>query len=207
MPVIENPTAIAPVTFWDLYTAKTIETAVYPGRGTITGLVYVGLGLIGESGEFADQCKKVIRDDGNALTLARQQKLWGELGDVCWYWASAVREIGGSPSERLMSVPLDWVRAPLVGMGTPTALAQASFRLCKGVSLFTQQVERVLVRGGIATNDDGVFMETHLTAIYYAMNACAEQTGRDLRIIAADNVEKLFSRRDRGMLAGDGSNR
>jgi hypothetical protein len=45
---------------------RTIQTAVYPfaGLGDPQALMYVGLGLAGESGEVANQIKKVARDNG-----------------------------------------------------------------------------------------------------------------------------------------------
>lgn len=207
MPEIVDPTSIPPVTFWDLYAEKIVKTAIYPGQSSITGLTYVGLGLAGETGEFCDQCKKIIRDDGNVLVPVRQDKLCGELGDVLWYLGGAARELRVSLSEVVMVVPPAWVSKPLPGMGTPTALSIAAFRLQRATSQFTQQVENVFERGGIVGHDDHTYLRLHMSAAYYAANLCAQQLGRDLRQIGADNVDKLFSRRDRGVLQGSGSDR
>lgn len=43
------------------------------------------LGLVGESGEFADKVKKLIRDKNGRLNEADRNELLKELGDVLWY--------------------------------------------------------------------------------------------------------------------------
>lgn len=43
------------------------------------------LGLVGESGEFADKVKKLIRDKNGQLNEADKKELLKELGDVLWY--------------------------------------------------------------------------------------------------------------------------
>lgn len=67
--------------------AKT--TAVYQGSGGILGFCYTALGLTGESGEYADKAKKVIRDG-----LRDPEAFAKELGDVLWYVAMCAHEIG-----------------------------------------------------------------------------------------------------------------
>lgn len=72
---------------WREYHAVAGETAIYPGSGTgdMLALLYVGCGLAGEAGEVANQMKKVARDDGGQISLARLGKVLDELGDVMWY--------------------------------------------------------------------------------------------------------------------------
>lgn len=72
------------------------ETAQYPGRGETLGLCYVGLGLTGEAGEFADKAKKVLRDAAGRVDEDRRTALAAELGDVLWYVAMACDELGVS---------------------------------------------------------------------------------------------------------------
>lgn len=45
------------------------------------------LGLSGESGEFADKVKKIMRDKRGGFTEEERKELLKELGDVLWYIA------------------------------------------------------------------------------------------------------------------------
>src|SRR5205809_5924309 len=84
------------------YQERAVSTAVYPGRGTMLGLLYVTTKLTGEAGEYSEKVGKAIRDDGIAqvshefkdgavdvtfepLSEARRQALKKELGDIQWY--------------------------------------------------------------------------------------------------------------------------
>lgn len=75
------------------------KSAIYPGKGSYIGLMYVALKLNGEAGEFAEHVGKSLRDDGfgtkfQTLTEDRRLALIKEVGDVLWYCAAACRELG-----------------------------------------------------------------------------------------------------------------
>lgn len=83
------------------YDAKTEQTAVYPGQGTVFGLMYVGLGCAGEAGEAADKIKKVVRDFARSPTLPsvdltpeHKDMIISELGDNLWYISRVSNELG-----------------------------------------------------------------------------------------------------------------
>lgn len=59
-------------------------------------LIYTVLGLVGESGEFAEKIKKLYRDKGGKLGAEEKAELVKELGDVLWYAASIASELGVS---------------------------------------------------------------------------------------------------------------
>ena len=69
-------------------------TAIYPGRGTIGGMVYCTLKLNGEAGEVAKKIGKILRDEGGMIRLERTEDLTKELGDVLWYIAACAMELG-----------------------------------------------------------------------------------------------------------------
>lgn len=84
---------------FDEYHRQTGETAEYPGNGQggWLALSYVGLGLVGETGEIANQLKKVVRDDYGRIMPARLMKLSDELGDVFWYLSRLCAELRLNP--------------------------------------------------------------------------------------------------------------
>lgn len=77
----------------DDYQKAAEETAIYPGQGTVQGLVYCTLKLNGEAGEVAEHVGKALRDDNSIITDERRTKLKLELGDVLWYLANAAGEL------------------------------------------------------------------------------------------------------------------
>jgi hypothetical protein len=92
----------------DEYIEMTDETASYPdaGRGTVLSLAYLGLGIAGEGGEVADKIKKIMRDltvdpETPLASLPEAVKLGilKELGDVEWYQARILKELGYTHDE------------------------------------------------------------------------------------------------------------
>jgi len=97
------------------YEAEVMPLAFYPGRGT-GSITYTALGLAGEAGEVlekveglglenpakavvsasrvAEHAKKALRDDGEAITSERREKIVNELGDVLWYITATAAELG-----------------------------------------------------------------------------------------------------------------
>jgi len=76
---------------FDTYQKAAHRTAEYPPEA---GLFYAALGLAGESGEVANQIKKVTRDDGGVLTSKRKQAIIKELGGMFWYAAEIATLMG-----------------------------------------------------------------------------------------------------------------
>lgn len=66
------------------------------------------LGLVGESGEFADKVKKIIRDKDGVLSDADRQELIKEIGDILWY-VNAVAILLGSDIETVAQKNLEKV--------------------------------------------------------------------------------------------------
>lgn len=68
------------------YHKFTETVAIHPGAGTgsLSELSYLALGLNGETGEFTDVLKKLIRRGGQAD--GDGEKFVNELGDILFYW-------------------------------------------------------------------------------------------------------------------------
>ncbi len=73
------------------YQLKALETAKYPDDYKI---VYPTLGLTGEAGEVADKVKKILRDEGGALSGEKAVEIAKEIGDVLWYIATLSHDLG-----------------------------------------------------------------------------------------------------------------
>lgn len=74
------------------YQKKTIKTAIYPGRGTLIGLLYASLGL-GEAGEIQGKIKKILRDDNGTVSMEKRSQVSEELGDLLWYISQIANEL------------------------------------------------------------------------------------------------------------------
>ena len=76
-------------------------TAIYPGKGTIMGLVYATLKGCGEAGEFSEKVGKLLRDNGlqpndsyHLIPPDKYKDLLKEIGDELWYIAAKCTELG-----------------------------------------------------------------------------------------------------------------
>lgn len=78
---------------FDLYQFKARETAIYPGKGQLGGLLYTTIGLCGESGELANKVKKILRDTDSQMTEETRIKISEEMGDILWYIAMLCDEL------------------------------------------------------------------------------------------------------------------
>lgn len=84
------------------YQERAVDTAIYPGSGSLIGLLYCGLGL-GEAGEIQGKIKKLLRDsglEGDELLdqinyhIEVRKEIGKELGDLLWYIAQTCNELG-----------------------------------------------------------------------------------------------------------------
>lgn len=58
------------------------------------GIAYCAGKLNGEAGEIAEEVFKALRDDSAVITDERKEKIFKEIGDVCWYTAMMCNELG-----------------------------------------------------------------------------------------------------------------
>lgn len=77
------------------YQKESRKTALYTKDNANCGspLVYVALGIAGESGEVVEKIKKLMRNQKGVITDESRQDLRKELGDVLWYIAQMATEL------------------------------------------------------------------------------------------------------------------
>lgn len=80
------------------YQTKAIETAIYDEK---YGIIYPVLGLAEEAGEVAGKLSKIIRDNGGVVTEAHREQFLKEIGDVLWFTAAALRDLGYTMEEAM----------------------------------------------------------------------------------------------------------
>lgn len=71
--------------------AACLETDVFPAGTFEQGLSYLTLGLCGETGEYAEKVKKLLRGDQAQQTPEAEELRRKELGDILWYLFVAIR--------------------------------------------------------------------------------------------------------------------
>lgn len=81
---------------FNTYQQQAATTAVYPESAKY---VYPTLGLCGETGEVAEKIKKVIRDNGGVFTEEKKKEIVKEMGDVLWYIAALLSDLGVTMDE------------------------------------------------------------------------------------------------------------
>lgn len=81
---------------FDTFQVQCGRTAIYQKtlKTKMERLSYVTLGLTSEAGEVAGKLKKVMRDQNGYLTEDDAAAVASEVGDVLWYCAMVLEEIG-----------------------------------------------------------------------------------------------------------------
>ncbi len=54
-------------------------------------MMYLSMGLAGESGEVIEKVKKIVRNDKGAISDEKREAIRNELGDVLWYISELAR--------------------------------------------------------------------------------------------------------------------
>ncbi len=78
------------------YQEKASVTATFTGKQEEHQLMYLALGVCGESGEIAEKIKKMIRNDNGIITDETRALLKLEIGDVLWYLSQLSSVLGFS---------------------------------------------------------------------------------------------------------------
>ena len=187
----------------DEYQEFTKTTAIYPGHDIINSIKaydYLGLALGGESGEICEKLKKILRDKGGQLLEEDRVALTKELGD-CTYYISQLCNTCELNLQNLLS----------------NSVQDFSYLQRKGLNQLAHHLKYYI---GVITNfideaiqldaDPGEFGELHsetIVAIYTILDSIADRLDVTLEEVIKGNIEKLTSRKERGVISGSGDNR
>lgn len=84
---------------FDEYETLAKSTATYEGKQAEYQLMYLTIGIAGETGEIAEKVKKILRNDDGVISEEMREALKHEVGDVLWYLSQFSRLLGFSVSE------------------------------------------------------------------------------------------------------------
>lgn len=73
------------------YQEKAARTATFQDKLKEYKLMYVCLGLAGETGELIEKIKKVIRNEDGVISEEKREGIKYELGDILWYLSQIAR--------------------------------------------------------------------------------------------------------------------
>ena len=200
------------------YEAGTTETAIYPGVGTgfYDALRYVGLGLTGEIGEISEKIKKVYRDTGGELSDGLARELCLEGGDVLWYLTRVGLEHNIPLVDTLQAdgrynlfdnANFNWYAKevgddqPCDDFGTLDLAAYYTSGMAKWNGAYIEEVRNFDYLKGTKN------IQFHLSCVAYNLNGLLVSLGSSLQEVAQSNHDKLFSRKERGVISGSGDTR
>lgn len=73
------------------YQRLATRTATFEGKQKEYQMLYVTLGIAGESGEIAEKIKKTLRNDDGVISAEKREAIKQEIGDVLWYLSQLAR--------------------------------------------------------------------------------------------------------------------
>ncbi|KKN09512.1 hypothetical protein LCGC14_1045970 [marine sediment metagenome] len=181
------------------YQQEALKTAMYPNIGS--NILYPMLGLIGESGEISGKISKIIRDDGGTMTRERRASIKGELGDILWFMATVCAEAGLDMGNLYM------LAERAVNNTHMTDLPRLAFKLSQQTAHMSMLVEQFVYGPNKGDMDVLAPLSTDITMLFTNMIDLCLACSLDIEQVAQSNLEKLASRKQRGVLQGSGDQR
>ncbi len=192
---------IAKITKFDDYQNQAFKTALFPKIGH--NIVYPVLGLAGETGELSE---KLVSGVTSTLLITY------ELGDIFWYLnviatelGIYLREIAEITTEKPIVSFVEYENKCKYGI---TNKFEYTLRLNGEVGKLAEKIKKMFRDDdGDLTFERRQLMYNNLKSILWYFNGLASEFNISLSEIATKNIEKLTSRKDRGVLQGDGDER
>lgn len=188
----------------DKYHEFTKTTAIYPGADIIRSadaLEYLSLAFIGESGEIADKYKKVIRDNNGVISEEVRQGLSKELGDVMYYISQMCNTFEYKLYNLVDINSIDSIQQdPAIPLGSFIRVLNTR------IGNMSEQIQSYLV-GLTGPRKIAEEINVDIANIALLLFHIAKKLNLKIEDIINENMEKLQSRKDRGVISGSGDSR
>lgn len=183
------------------YSQQALTTAIYPDRQEMGGAIYASLGLVGEVGETYDQF----------LTDASLDNLKGEMGDIAWYINALADELGTS----LPNLDIIAMNEHTGNLSQTIYAEDALGNLVIHSGSIANKLKKALRDDkGVLTSERRGALVDLLVLVWVDWNRLVVELDDDQNPsanpaydILEANLEKLFRRKARGTLGGDGEQR
>lgn len=165
-----------------------------------TGLFYVSLGLAGEIGEMQEKIILHLEDENIDGVI-------GEIGDVFWYLSQVCMELG-VPMGYLTQINPKYTSTRKI-IKNPTEITWSLLLTCSIWSGRISDITKKLLRdshGHLSPDKKNLILE-NLAKILIAVRSICAILNIDPVNCMNLNIEKLYSRMERGRLGGSGDNR
>jgi hypothetical protein len=174
---------------WEEYQQKASVTAIYPHRGEFIGLLYTVCGLVGEARELFQSLS--IKDKGVK-----------ELSDNFWFFSQVCFEAGISIEDVFVEAEELYSQKKYFRIDEPAldiidsvcTISEVVSKAVRDDNLILSKEKRSKIQFELANSMCGFF---GLCKFY-------QTPWQD---VAKINLEKLYSRKDRGKLGGSGDDR
>lgn len=182
---------------FETYKEKTRETAVYPENYERD---YVIHGLVDELGELSLTVKNPPSENGirsEHMSSRHVNKIEQEMGDVTWYLARTADHFGFDLTDF-------WQRSTSEGSVSP----KRGEELVEEALFCATKINGHQKKSVRDDDDRSGQIKKQVSNIVVKLQRAAHHLGvRDLDVVTRRNLEKLFDRKARNVLHGDGDNR
>lgn len=145
---------------------------------------YLTLGLISEVGELAGKVKRVIREN-----IRDNNSICDEIGDANWYFTE-ILNLKGLTQDIYYE-----------------AIEYSEYEIALDILSMYKSYEIIKVLSQHVCDFIIDYSHRDASQIYFLLSALCIKFGANIESIRALNIKKLQSRKDRGVICGEGDNR
>lgn len=189
------------------YQEKARSTAIYhvgEDYDASLRMIYPALGLVGECGEVAEKIKKLYRDDNAVLTEKRKEAIKKELGDCCWYLSNLC-----SDTDTDLQVCYEMKNSSQTQRVRGMKFPQLILHINRCASIIAEALESWYYNYDCCLGERSRFIAIahNATKVLVCIEELASRCDCTLEEIYTNNIEKLLSRKERGVIKGEGDDR